>query len=262
MSRYASLFDINGRTAVITGGTRGIGEMIATGFVDLGVKTYVTSRKADACADIEEKLGCTATPFDLSKTGDVEAFAAWLAEREDKIDILINNAGASWGEPLDEYSEDGWDRVIDLNVKSIFFLTQKLLPQLRKAAAENGRARVINIGSVEGLSTPAWENYAYPVSKAAVHHMTRILSSRLARDQITVNAIAPGPFQSKMTTFVLGTEEGRTAAGKGMPLGRIGKPEDVIGLATFLSSPAADFITGTTIPLDGGYLAGARPWQA
>ena len=203
-----------------------------------------------------------AYPTDVTDEASVLAARDAILHEFGHVEILVNNAGIYPHATIAEITEESWDRVFDVDVKGVFFLTQKLLPQLRKAAAENGRARVINIGSVEGLSTPAWENYAYPVSKAAVHHMTRILSSRLARDQITVNAIAPGPFQSKMTTFVLGTEEGRTAAGKGMPLGRIGKPEDVIGLATFLSSPAADFITGTTIPLDGGYLAGARPWQA
>ena len=261
MSDYSDLFDVSGKIAVVTGGTRGIGEMIATGFVKQGVKTYVTSRKADACAAIAEKLGCEAAPFDLSNMEGIEAFSAWIKEREEKVDILINNAGALWAEPLESYSEEGWDRTIDLNVKSIFFLTQKLLPELRAAAKAEGRGRVINIGSVEGLTTPAWENYAYPISKAAVHHMTRVLSNRLAKDQITVNAIAPGPFVSKMTAFVLASDEGKDAVGSAMPLGRIGQPDDVIGLSTFLCSRAADYITGATIPLDGGFVAGAKEWS-
>ncbi len=261
MANYQDLFNISGKTAVITGGTRGIGEMIATGFVDMGVKTYVTSRKADACAAIQEKLGCEAAPFDLSQNEGVDAFGDWIAEREDKIDILINNAGALWAEPLETYTEEGWDRTIDLNVKSIFFLTQKLLPQLRAAAQDKGTARVINIGSVEGLTTPVWENYAYPISKAAVHQMTKVLANKLAKDQITVNAIAPGPFESKMTAFVLGNEQGKSAVGSAMPLGRIGQPEDIIGLSAFLSSPAANYITGTVIPLDGGFVIGAKSWD-
>ena len=162
----------------------------------------------------------------------------WISEREDKIDILVNNAGATWGEPLETFSEEGWDRVIDLNLKSLFFLTQKTLPLLRNASAAKGRGRVINIGSIEGIKLPMLEDsYAYPASKAAVHHLTRAMARALAKDQITVNAIAPGPFESKMMAFALGHEEGRAAIGAQIPMGRIGQPSDMIGLSRFLASP-------------------------
>lgn len=252
-------FDLSGKIAVITGGTRGIGEMIATGFVKAGVKVYVTSRKAEACDAIQAKLSefgeCIAHPSDLSTHEGVTAYANWLGEREDKIDILVNNAGAAWGEPIESFSEAGWDRVMDLNVKSLFFLTQKLLPQLRAGAAETGRGRVINIGSIEGFTMPmAPGNFAYPASKAAVHHLTRSLARELAPDRITVNAISPGPFESKMTAYAMGTEEGKKMVGAAIPLGRIGTPEDMVGLSTFLASAASDYITGVSIPLDGGYV--------
>lgn len=259
MTHPNQVFDLSGKVAVVTGGTRGIGEMIAAGFVSRGVKTYITSRKADACEAMAEKLSalgtCVAIPSDLSNNNGIDAFAAWLAEREEMVDILVNNAGAAWGEPLETFSEAGWDRVMDLNVKSLFFLTQKLLPQLRAAAAGSGRGRVINIGSIEGFLMPmAPDNYVYPASKAAVHHLTRVLARRLAADKITVNAIAPGPFESKMTAYVMATEEGRKQVAAQIPLGRVGAPEDMAALATFLASAASDYITGTTIPLDGGYV--------
>lgn len=253
------LFDISGKVAVVTGGTRGIGEMIATGFVKSGVRTYVTSRKKEACDAIEAKLSahgaCVAHPSDLSTISGVADFVEWLSQREQDVDILVNNAGATWGEPIETFSEEGWDRVMDLNLKSLFFLTQKMLPLLRGAATKSGRGRVINIGSIEGIKLPMLEDsFAYPASKAAVHHLTRAMARTLAKDQITVNAIAPGPFESKMMAFALGHEEGRKAIGAQIPLGRIGRASDMVGLSTFLASPAADYITGATIPLDGGYV--------
>ena len=255
----ASRFDLSGKTAIVTGGTRGIGEMIATGFVKAGVKVYITSRKADACKAMEDKLSafgtCIAHPSDLSTNEGIEAYAAWIGEREQSLDILVNNAGAAWGQPIEEFTEAGWDRVMDLNVKSLFFLTQKLLPQLRAASAATGRGRIINIGSVEGFTMPmAPGNFAYPASKAAVHHLTRSLAKEFAPDQITVNAISPGPFESKMTAYALGTDEGKKMVSAGIPLGRIGSADDMIGLSTFLASAASDYITGVSIPLDGGYV--------
>ncbi|MEM9726340.1 MAG: SDR family oxidoreductase [Pseudomonadota bacterium] len=254
-----ALFDISGKVAVVTGGTRGIGEMIATGYLQRGCKTYITSRKADACAAMQEKLSAhgevIAAPFDLATLDGVEAFAAFMAERESQIDILVNNAGATWGADIDKLDEAAWDKVMDLNVKSIFFLTQKLLPQLRLAAEQAGRARIINIASVEGHRVPMQpDSFVYPTSKAAVVHMTRALAKRLAKESITVNAIAPGPFESKMTAFMLSSDEGKQMVGEAMPMGRIGTPDDMIGLSVFLASPAADYITGVSIPLDGGFV--------
>lgn len=259
MTQPNSLFELSGKTAIVTGGTRGIGEMIAAGFVKAGVKVYTTSRRADACEAMQEKLSefgeCIAHPSDLSTVEGVKAFASWIADREDKIDILVNNAGAAWAEPIEQFSEQGWDKVMDLNVKSIFFMTQKLLPQLRAAASSSGRARVINIGSIEGFTMATAEgSMVYPASKAAVHHLTRTLARELAPDQITVNAISPGPFESKMTAFMLSTDEGKEVISSGIPLGRIGSADDMIGLSVFLASPAADYVTGVSIPLDGGYV--------
>lgn len=257
MTDVNDLFSVAGKTAVVTGGTRGIGEMIANGFIELGAKVYITSRKAEACAAIQEKLGargfCEAVSFDLAERSGIDAFTAYLKERESSIDVLVNNAGASWGEPLESYPEAGWDRVMDLNVKSVFFLTQQLLPLLRASAKTSGSARVINIGSIDGLTVPRLQTYAYSASKAALHHMTRVLASALAADHINVNAIAPGPFMSKMTAFMLDDERSRSAVAATMPLGRIGAPDDIVGLTTFLASRASDYITGAVIPLDGGY---------
>ena len=253
------LFDISGKVAIVTGGTRGIGEMIATGYLQRGVKTYITSRKADACAAMQEKLSqygeVIAAPYDLATMEGVEAFAAYMAEREPKIDILVNNAGATWGADIDKLEEAQWDKVMDLNVKSLFFLSQKLLPQIRAAAEANGRARIINIASVEGHRVPLQpDSFVYPTSKAAVNHLTRSMAKRLAKEKITVNAIAPGPFESKMTAFMLGTDEGKDMVGAAMPVGRIGAPDDMIGLSVFLAAPASDYITGVSIPLDGGFV--------
>lgn len=259
MTEPANLFDLSGKTALVTGGTRGIGEMIATGFAKAGVKVYITSRKEEACTAMQDKLSafgtCVGHPSDLSTVEGVGAFADWFGEQEDKLDILVNNAGAAWAQPIEEFPESGWDRVMDLNVKSLFFMTQKLLPQLRAAAAGSGRGRVINIGSIEGFTMPmAPGNLAYPASKAAVHHLTRSLARELAPEKITVNAISPGPFESKMTAYALGTAEGKKMVSSAIPLGRIGSADDMIGLSTFLASAASDYVTGVSIPLDGGYV--------
>ncbi|MEM8496578.1 MAG: SDR family NAD(P)-dependent oxidoreductase [Pseudomonadota bacterium] len=252
------MFDLSGKIAVVTGGTRGLGEMIATGFVKAGVKTYVTSRKEGACNAIQEKLSehgdCIAWPSDLSTCEGVDEFVKRLAAKEEKVDILVNNAGATWGEPIETFSEKAWDRVMNLNAKSLFFVTQGLLPQLRMAAKHAGRGRVINIGSMEGDNVPMLPgNIAYPASKAAVHHLTRVIAKELIADKISVNAIAPGPFESKMMEFALSTQEGRDAVAGTIPAGRIGSPDDIIGLCTYLASAASDYLTGATIPLDGGY---------
>ena len=252
-------FDLTGKVALVTGGSRGIGEMIATGYLQRGVKTYITSRKPDACEAMAKKLGqfgdVVAAPYDLSTMEGVEAFAEYMAGQESKIDILVNNAGATWGADIDKLEEAQWDKVMDLNVKSVFFLTQKLLPQVRAAAEANGRARIINIASIEGHRVPMQpDSFVYPASKAAVNHLTRAMAKRLAKEKITVNAIAPGPFESKMTAFMLASDEGKELVGNAMPMGRIGGPDDMIGLAVFLAAPASDYITGVSIPLDGGFV--------
>jgi len=253
------LFDISGKTALVTGGSRGIGLMIAKGFVQAGVKTYITSRKADACeaaaAELNKIGTCIPLPHDLGDMAEVKALAAEIAAREPKLHILVNNAGAAWAQPFGEYTEAGWDKLMNLNLKAIFFLTQALLPELRAAATPDDPARVLNIGSIDGILSPAIETYAYSASKAAVHHLTHHLSRHLARDAINVNAIAPGPFETKMLAPVLAAN--RAAVESGVPRGRVGRDDDMIGAAIFYCSPASSYVTGTVLPVDGGITGGA-----
>ena len=252
----SQLFDVSGKTALVTGGSRGIGLMIATGLVRAGAKVIVSSRKVDdvnAAAEQLAALGdCPAIPGDVSTPDGAQALAAATRERFPSLDILVNNAGAVWGAPLEEFPAIGWDKVAHTNVEGVFHLTVALLGALRAAANAEDPARVINIGSIDGLRTPAVENYSYSASKAAVHMLTRHLAKRLASEHITVNAIAPGPFESKMMAWVLENPELRSAVEQEVPLGRIGRPDDVAGLTLFLASRAGAYLTGTVIPLDGG----------
>jgi NAD(P)-dependent dehydrogenase (short-subunit alcohol dehydrogenase family) len=249
-----NLFSVEGKAVLITGGSRGIGEMIARGYVENGARVYISSRKAEVCDRMAEELSehgsCISLPFDLSKMAGVEGLAAAIAAREPKLDVLINNAGASWGAPIDEFPEDGWDKTVDLNLKSVFFLTQKLLPQLRAAASADNPSRVINIASINGIQPPALETYAYSASKAGCIMLTRHLAKRLAAENILVNAIAPGPFPSQMMAATLA--RAGDAIAKANPRGRIGQPEDIAGVAIFLGSRASAYTTGATIPCDGG----------
>lgn len=248
------LFSIEGKVALITGGSRGIGEMIARGYVAAGAKTYIVSRNAEACEALATELGksgtCVPLAADLGTPEGIEALSRTLAERETKLDILVNNAGANWAAPVDEYPQSGWDKVLNLNLKSVFFLTQSLLPLLRAAGTHDDPARVINTGSIDGLHAPGLETFAYSASKAGVHHLTRVLAKRLAPDHITVNAIAPGPFESKMMAQTL--KSFGDAIAEACPLKRIGKPEDMAGIAIYFGSKAGAYVTGTVIPVDGG----------
>lgn len=257
MTSTQDLFDVRGKVALVTGGSRGIGLMIARGLVEGGVRVLISSRKAEDCEAaallLREHGDCEAVPADVSTQQGAVALAAAVRERSDRLDILVNNAGATWGAPLEAFPQSGWDKVAHTNVEGVFHLTVALLPELRAAARPEDPARVINIGSVDGIRVPVMENYSYSASKAAVHMLTRHLARRLASEQITVNAIAPGPFESKMTKFMLGSDEGRAAVESTIPLGRIGDDADVAGLTIFLSSRAGAYLTGTVIPLDGGY---------
>jgi len=252
----ADLFSIAGKTALVTGGSRGIGAMIATGYVEAGAKVYVSSRNADACAEMARSLSemgeCVALPANLSTEAGCAALASTLAGCEDRLDVLVNNAGNTWGAPLEEFDDAAWDRVLSLNVKGVFHTTKFLRPLLEAAATAEDPARVINIGSIDGLRTPTTENYSYSASKAAVHMVTRHMAKRLAGEHITVNAIAPGPFESKMMAFALQDPSSRAAIEQSVPLGRIGRPDDAAGLTIFLASRAGAYLTGTVIPLDGG----------
>jgi NAD(P)-dependent dehydrogenase (short-subunit alcohol dehydrogenase family) len=255
-SSAADLFSVSGKKVVVTGGSRGIGLMIARGFAKAGAEVLISARKADQLAAAAEELSEFGTIQTAVADVSSEAGAAALAEAviawSPSIDVLVNNAGATWGAPVEEFPEAGFDKVLDTNVKGLFYLTAKLLPALRESASDEDPARVVNIGSIDGLAAPMVENYAYSASKAAVHQLTHHLGKRLASERITVNAIAPGPFESKMMEFVLGNPDLRAEVEKGIPLGRIGRPDDVAGTAIFLSSRAGAYITGAVIPVDGG----------
>jgi NAD(P)-dependent dehydrogenase (short-subunit alcohol dehydrogenase family) len=250
----SDLFSIKGKVALVTGGSRGIGLMIARGYVEAGAKVYVSSRKKEACDQVAAELSrhgtCVPMPGDCGTQAGCEALAAAVAARESRLDILVNNAGTNWGAPLAEYPDAAWDKVLALNLKAIFHLTRACLPLLRAAATAANPARVINIGSIDGLHVPLLETYAYSSSKAAVHHLTRVLAMRFAPDHVTVNAVAPGPFESKMMHETL--ERFRDAIVSSCPLGRIGEPEDMAGVAIYLASRAGAYLTGVVIPVDGG----------
>jgi NAD(P)-dependent dehydrogenase (short-subunit alcohol dehydrogenase family) len=248
------LFSVRGKTALVTGGSRGIGLMIARGFVEAGATVYISSRKADVCEQVAAELSelgtCVALPADLSTEEGCIGLATELKEREARLHILVNNAGANWAAPIAEFGDAAWNRVLDLNVKGVFHLTRELVPVLHDASEPGDPARVINIGSIDGIQVPEFETYSYSASKAAVHHLTRALAKRLAREGITVNAIAPGPFESKMMAATLETFGDLIRSQ--CPLGRIGEPEDMAGTAIFLSSRAGAYLTGAVVPVDGG----------
>jgi len=248
------LFSVEGKVVLVTGGTRGIGFMMARGFVENGARVYVASRKAEACEEAAAELAkagtCVGIPADLSSDAGCRALADEIAGREGALHVLVNNAGANWGAPLAEYPDSAWDKVLALNLKGPFHLTRALLPRLEAAARDADPARVINVGSIDGIQVPALETYAYSASKAALHHLTRVLARRLAASRITVNAVAPGPFESKMMAATL--EKFQDAIEASCPLGRIGTPEDMAGVALYLASRAGAYVTGAVIPVDGG----------
>jgi NAD(P)-dependent dehydrogenase (short-subunit alcohol dehydrogenase family) len=247
------LFSIAGKTALVTGGGRGIGRMIAGGFVDAGARTYISSRNAAVCdavaAELSEGGECISVPADLSTEAGCRELAAELSRREDKVHILVNNAGNTWGAPLEDFDDAAWDRVLSLNVKGVFHTTKFMLPLLEAAADDDDPARVVNIGSIDGIHVPVLETYSYSASKAAVHQLTRHLARKLA-PRITVNAIAPGPFQSKMMAATLDAFGEQIAAGA--PMKRIGRPDDMAGAAIYLTSRAGAYLTGVILPVDGG----------
>jgi 2-deoxy-D-gluconate 3-dehydrogenase len=249
-----NLFSLEGRSALVTGGSRGIGKMIARGFIEHGAKVYISSRKADACVATAEELSarggqCIALPQDISTVAGCRALADEIARREPALDILVNNAGAAWGAGFSEFPEHGWDKVMNLNVKSPFFLTQALHSQLKAAASAERPAKVINIASIDGIRLNPQETYSYHASKAALIYLTRRMAAKLVADKIVVTAIAPGPFASEMNRVA--RDQSELVAAR-TPLRRIGRDEDMAGTAIFLASRAGDYVVGDTIAVDGG----------
>jgi len=267
----ANLFDVKGKVVLVTGGAKGIGYMIATGFVKAGAKVYIASRDAaslDKAAKDLTALGpgsCHALKADLQKVDDIEKLVAELSRKETKLNVLVNNSGANWGADYDKYPDEAFTKVLVLNLQRVFTLTQKLTPLLEAGAvSESGSkkapfsdpARIINIGSIDGVRVPSLSTYAYSSSKAGLHHLSRALASHLGARGITSNTLACGPFQSKMMQATL--DKAGDSIKQGLPLGRIGTPEDVAGACIFLSSRAGAFVTGATIALDGGSLVAAK----
>lgn len=263
MQQMQDLFSVKDKVVVVTGGSRGIGEMIAAGYLANGAKVYITSRKAAVCDATAARLAadysgeCISIPADMASLEGIEGFVSMLRELETHVDVLVNNAGVAWGAPLEEFPEMGWDKVMDTNVKGVFFLTQKLLPLLQSNAAHDAPAHVINVGSIDGIKTPIFDNFSYGPSKAAVHHLTRVLAAHLIKRHIIVNGIAPGPFPTYMLSAGVGgggdTENTDwDALGQSNPRGRVGTPQDIAGLAIFLSSRASGFTVGDVITCDGG----------
>ncbi len=253
---FKDLFSLKGRIAVVTGGSRGIGKMIASGFLAQGAaKVYITARKAGPCEETAKELTaaydgeCIALPIDMSTVEGCNKLAEEIIKREPKLDILVNNAGAAWGAAFDEFPEAGWDKVMNLNVKSLFFLTKALAKPLRAAATRDKPGKVINIASIDGLSVNPLETYSYQASKAAVIHLTRRMAAKLIKDNINVTAICPGAFESDMNTAA--RDHGDSVA-KRIPSKRIGTPEDMAGIAIYLASRAGDYVVGNSIAVDGG----------
>lgn len=250
-----NLFRLDGKVALVTGGSRGIGLMLTQGLVESGAKVYISSRSADVCSEVAAKMNdlgggeCVPLPADLSNLENIEALVRSLSELEPQLDILINNAGATWAAPLGEYPEKGWDKVMDLNVKSPFFLTQALLPMLKKSGSKEDPSRVIMISSIAAVSAESISSYSYGPSKAAIAQLGKVLARDLAKDHILVNTIAPGIFESKMTSYF-----DLDALAKQNLVGRIGRPEDLAGLVIYLCSRAGSFVVGNYIPVDGGHL--------
>jgi 2-deoxy-D-gluconate 3-dehydrogenase len=263
MTMFDGLFSVAGKTVLVTGGSRGIGEMIAAGFLAGGAKVYISSRKASVCDETAARLSetyggtCISLPADLSTVAGCEGLAKRMAEHETRLDVLINNAGAAWGASIDTFPEAGWDKVMDTNVKGVFYTIQKLLPLLEAAGTADDPARVVNIGSIDGIRLPVFDTVNYGPSKAAVHTLTRQLAARLVKRNIIVNAIAPGPFPTWMLSTGVGTggdvdNTDWSAIGRHNPRGRVGTPEDIAGLAIFLCSRAGAFTVGEVITCDGG----------
>jgi NAD(P)-dependent dehydrogenase (short-subunit alcohol dehydrogenase family) len=255
-SFYEEIFGVRGKVALVTGGTRGIGLMIAEGLVKAGAKVYVSSRKVEACEETATTLSqhgdCVAIPSDVATLEGCQQLADEIAAREDHLNILVNNAGVTWSEDIENFHEKAWDKVMDLDVKTPFFLTQKLLPLLREAASHDNRASVVNVTSVNGLRPSSLRNYSYVAAKAGLGQLSRQLARDLMADNINVNVMAPGLFKSKMTAAFFATEAAEKAVEQSQPMHRTGAMADAAGMVIYFSSKAGSFVTGETIAVDGG----------
>ena len=257
--KIENIFSVKDKIVLITGGSRGIGEMIASGFVANGAKVYITARSKEVVTETAERLSnkykgnCIGIPSDISNLKGIEIFVKEIQSKEESLDVLINNAGAAWGGSFEEFPEVGWDKVMDLNLKSLFFLTQSLVPMLKEAANKDDPSRIINIGSIDGINKNTFKHYSYSASKSAVHHLSKVLAAELVDKNINVNVIAPGPFPSNMLGKAVSFDYGELE--KRNPRGRVGTPEDIAGLAIFLSSRAGAFTVGEIITCDGGLVA-------
>lgn len=259
MGFLEQLFSLNGKVALVTGAATGIGRMAATGLVEAGCKVLIASRKGEACEAVAAELNKLDAPGsavgfagDVGTEEGVHALVEAVKAHTDTLDILINNAGTTWGEPLDTFPYQAWSKIMDVNVTGLFHLTQQLLPMLEASAKPGDPSRVINLGSVMGTAPLGQGAYSYAASKAAVHHITKIMAKELADRNITFNAFAPGPFQSKMTAFATATDDQAAHVGKGVPLGRIGSPNDIAGATLYLCGRGGAYVTGAVLPLDGG----------
>lgn len=261
----SALFDLSGKVALVTGGATGIGRMATEGLAAAGARVLICSRKADACEAVAKEVNALGLPGsvegfggDVATEAGIDAIVKEVEARTDTLHILMNNAGRTWGAPLGEHPYEAWDKLMKLNVQGMFHLTQQLLPLLRKAATPGDPGRVVNVGSVMGDIPKGTLTYSYAVSKAAVHHLTRVLSNDLAPEHITVNAIAPGPFVSKMTAFAIASREGQDKAAEGVPLGRVGSPEDIAGALQYLCGRGGAYLSGAILPLSGGMQSKAQ----
>ena len=263
MFAYADLFSVKGRVALVTGGGTGLGRVCAEALLSAGARVLIASRRAEACEATAKELSgigpCEGFGGTVQSEAGVAALAAEVRQRTGELHILVNNAGVSWGEPFENYPWKAFDRVMGVNVTGLFQLTRELTPMLLQAATAERPASIVNLGSVMGTVTQAESAYAYSASKAAVHHLTRILAAEFASRHITVNAIAPGPFPSNMTKFAIGSEQGRAHAESTVPMGRVGSPEDLAGTLLYLTGRAGAYTTGAIVPLDGGIHCAASP---